>query len=290
MVSRLRRFTSKLARFAVGRRASPSRRRQEISIPGRVYSDGPHGGESRPSGPDTTRAVRRPGRRWDGSRCLVTGASSGLGRAIAEHLVRAGARVVLTGRSTERLGAVARGLIAEGSDPDRIIAVPADLTVEGDRRRLFDDVGDHFTALDLVINNAGVGAAGRFHTHDPEVLRRVFEINVFAMAEVCREFLPLLVAGGGLGKRRDEAGHPGGLTGAVSRGGRLTIVDIRYVPYSAVCPLFRRVPLFRRGCASNTEKREVLTACCFLRSGFPDIAGRARGGDRDFLLRLPGLP
>jgi NAD(P)-dependent dehydrogenase (short-subunit alcohol dehydrogenase family) len=194
-VSGLRRFTSKLARFAVGRRDSTSRRRQEIPIPGRVYSDGPHGAESRPSGPDATRAVRRSGRRWDGSRCLVTGASSGLGRAIAEHLVRAGARVVLTGRSIERLGAVTLGLIAEGADPDRIIAVPADLTVEADRQRLFAEAVGHFGALELVINNAGVGAAGPFHTHDPDVLRRIFEINVFAMIEVCRAALPLLAAG-----------------------------------------------------------------------------------------------
>ena len=55
--------------------------------------------------------------------------------------------------------------------------------------------GTDWAAFDLVINNAGVTATGQFETHDPSVLRRIFEINVFAMAEVCRESLPLLAAG-----------------------------------------------------------------------------------------------
>jgi short-subunit dehydrogenase len=125
----------------------------------------------------------------------VTGASSGLGKALAEHLVRAGANVVLTGRSADRLAEVAAGLIREGADPGYVLAVPADLTVDDDRRRLFERIKERHGALDLVINNAGVGATGQFETHDPSVLRRVFEINVFAMAEVCRASLPLLAEG-----------------------------------------------------------------------------------------------
>ena len=83
----------------------------------------------------------------------------------------------------------------EGADPERLITAAADLTVDDDRHRLFALAKDRFGALDLVINNAGVGAAGQFETHDPSVLRRIFEVNVFAMAEVCRESLPLLAAG-----------------------------------------------------------------------------------------------
>lgn len=128
-------------------------------------------------------------------RCLVTGASSGLGKAMSESLVRAGATVLMTGRSPERLDAVASGLKAEGADPARIHIQPADLTVDEDRHRLFRVARERLGGLDLVINNAGVGATGQFDTHDPSVLRRVFEINVFAMAEVCREALPLLAEG-----------------------------------------------------------------------------------------------
>ncbi len=134
-------------------------------------------------------------RNWSETRALVTGASSGLGQALAEHLVRAGATVILTGRSAQRLGAVVEGLAREGSDPARMTCIAAELTSDEARHGLFTRIRERFGALDLVINNAGVGATGQFETHDPSVLRRVFEINVFAMAEVCREALPLLAAG-----------------------------------------------------------------------------------------------
>ena len=134
-------------------------------------------------------------RSWQLARCLVTGASSGLGEALAEQLVKAGARVVLTGRSTKRLQAIVDRLIDEGSDPSRIVTIAADLTVEEDCQRLFDEIAGHFEGLDLVINSAGVGADGQFETHDPAVIRQVFEINVFALAEVCRRALPLLSLG-----------------------------------------------------------------------------------------------
>ncbi|MDR3621987.1 MAG: SDR family NAD(P)-dependent oxidoreductase [Paludisphaera borealis] len=134
-------------------------------------------------------------RSWNDTRALVTGASSGLGRAIAEHLVHLGATVVLTGRSAAKLDAVAHELLQSGAAPERIITVAADLTVDIDRQRLFDEIANRLGALDLVVNNAGVGATGQFDTHDPWVLRRVFEINFFAMAEVCRAALPLLSEG-----------------------------------------------------------------------------------------------
>lgn len=136
-----------------------------------------------------------PKRSWRETRALVTGASSGLGQAMAQQLVRAGATVLLTGRSTDRLEAVTEGLVRQGAEREHIITAVADLTVDDDRHRLFSLARERLGALDVVINNAGVGAAGQFETHDSSVLRRIFEINVFAMAEVCRESLPLLAAG-----------------------------------------------------------------------------------------------
>ena len=134
-------------------------------------------------------------RGWQNARCLVTGASSGLGQALAEQLVKSGAYVILTGRSAERLQANADRLVDAGADSMRVVTVLADLTVEEDCQRLFDEIAGRFEALDLVINSAGVGADGQFETHDPDVLRQVFEINVFALADVCRRALPLLSRG-----------------------------------------------------------------------------------------------
>ncbi len=130
------------------------------------------------------------------ARCLVTGASSGLGRALARQLAAAGARVVVTGRSADRLDALVAELQPPGAPPDRVVAVPADLTSESDRRRLLDRTAEiQGGALDLAVQSAGVGAYGRFLSHDPAILRQIFEINVFAVAELARGLHPLLKAG-----------------------------------------------------------------------------------------------
>jgi short-subunit dehydrogenase len=134
-------------------------------------------------------------RSFEGARCLVTGASSGLGQAIAEHLVRAGAAVILTGRSLNSLESTARALVIGGARPEAVIAVDADLTEDEGRSKVIHVAADRFGALDLVVNAASVDATGHFDTHDPSVLRRVFEINVFALIEMTRAVLPLLRQG-----------------------------------------------------------------------------------------------
>ncbi|WP_435016812.1 SDR family NAD(P)-dependent oxidoreductase [Tundrisphaera sp. TA3] len=134
-------------------------------------------------------------RTFRGARCLVTGASSGLGRALAEHLAHSGARVLLTGRSTERLEAIVASLVASGIPADSVPTVAADLTEASGRDRVIAKAGECFGALDLAINGAGVGATGHFDTHDPSVFRTVFEINVFALVEMTRAMLPLLRRG-----------------------------------------------------------------------------------------------
>lgn len=137
-----------------------------------------------------------PRRDFRDARCLVTGASSGLGRAIALALGRAGGRLVLTGRSGERLDETARRIVDAGSPAGSVSTIVADLTVEADRTRLVDFVSERFAgALDLLVNAAGVGAYGRFESHSPTVLRDLFEINVFALAELTRASLPLLRRG-----------------------------------------------------------------------------------------------
>lgn len=155
-------------------------------------------------------------RTFQGARCLVTGASSGLGRALAEQLAREGARVVLTGRSTERLRRVVDGLISGGVPPDSLHPIAADLTDPEGRRLLIEATTERLGALDLAINAAGVGAYGHFETHEESVLRRVFEINFFALAEMTRAVLPLLRLGespalvnlGSIVARRGLPGRP----------------------------------------------------------------------------------
>ncbi len=128
-------------------------------------------------------------------RVLITGASSGIGRALALRLGATDARLVLTGRAEDRLIAV-RDAILRGRPSAEVHLVQADLTRPEDRDRLLLATREPFAgALDLLINAAGQGAYGRFESHDPNVLRQLIELNLFALAEISRGALPMLRLG-----------------------------------------------------------------------------------------------
>jgi short-subunit dehydrogenase len=127
-----------------------------------------------------------------GSRMLITGASSGIGRSLAEQAARAGARVIVTGRSADKLEELVAGLTAKGADAT---AIPADLTSDAERRRLLETVNQRFDGLDVLVNNAGVASAGHFADGTEAVLRQVMEVNFFAPAELMRLALPALMRG-----------------------------------------------------------------------------------------------
>ena len=128
-----------------------------------------------------------------GSRILITGASSGIGHALAGLAARAGARVAIAARSTDKLDDLARELVrATGAE---VLPVTADVTSEADRRRLLDTVVDHFGGLDVLVNNAGVASFGHFGSSTEDVMRRVMEVNFFAPAELIRSAIPILTEG-----------------------------------------------------------------------------------------------
>jgi short-subunit dehydrogenase len=128
----------------------------------------------------------------NGARSLVTGASGGIGRAIAVELARNGAKVVLLARREDQLKRVAEEIAAFGAQSESVIG---DVTDPAIRRAALDRAREQFGGLDILVNNAGIGALGRFDEADPARLRRLFEVNFFAAAELIREALPLLKQG-----------------------------------------------------------------------------------------------
>lgn len=124
-----------------------------------------------------------------GQRAIVTGASGGVGRALAVRLAKAGVSSVLIARREEPLLETVRLVEAAGG---RAIPIVGDVTSAETRARALDAVRDQLGGLDLLINNAGVGAHGRFHESNPDSLRAIFELNVFAAADFTREVIPLL--------------------------------------------------------------------------------------------------
>jgi short-subunit dehydrogenase len=125
-------------------------------------------------------------------RILITGASGGIGRCVAEQAALQGACVAVAARSGDKLEDLARGLAARGAE---VLTVTGDVTSEADRRRLLDTVVERFGGLDVLINNAGVGAWGHFATSTEALLRQVMEVNFFAPAELIRLAIPVLTRG-----------------------------------------------------------------------------------------------
>jgi short-subunit dehydrogenase len=127
-----------------------------------------------------------------GARAIVTGASGGLGREIALELGRNGAHVVLVARREQKLREVAEEIVKLGGKTE---IVAGDVTSPAIRQSAIDAARSAFGGLDMLINNAGVGAIGHFADADAERMRRVMEINFFAPVELTRLALPLLKAG-----------------------------------------------------------------------------------------------
>ena len=125
-------------------------------------------------------------------RILITGASSGIGRDLAIQLAAAGARLVIAARRAEKLADLVTEIESAGG---HAIERVADVTLADDREKLLEDCQTHLGGLDILINNAGVGAMGRFDEADPQRLRQVFEVNFFALAEMTRAALAMLKTG-----------------------------------------------------------------------------------------------
>ena len=118
-----------------------------------------------------------------GRKVLLTGASGGIGRAIAHQLADTGARLLLSARDAIRLAELAREL------PQDTVTVVADITSTIDRAALVQAA--HEMGIDMVIHNAGVQEFGLFQQQDPGVLQQQLELNLCAPMLLSRELLRL---------------------------------------------------------------------------------------------------
>jgi 3-oxoacyl-[acyl-carrier protein] reductase len=129
-----------------------------------------------------------------GKVALVTGASRGIGRAIALELAAAGCDVMLTARDRDALELVAQSVKAQGR---RAEIHAADLRAEGEPAALVAALQRQFPRLDILINNAGAARRGDFLTLTDREWRDGFELKFFAHVWLCRQAWPLLQATGG---------------------------------------------------------------------------------------------
>ena len=118
-------------------------------------------------------------REFDGLRMLVTGGASGIGHAIATNALARGASVAVLD-------------LDPSTSPDGAIPFHADVADDDSVVRAVDDAARQFDGLDIVINNAGIGAQGTVETNTMQEWRRVFDVNVFGIVRVMKAALPYL--------------------------------------------------------------------------------------------------
>lgn len=132
--------------------------------------------------------------RFPERRIAITGAGSGLGRALALRFAREGWRVAVTDMDGERAGAVAGEV---GDAGGRGFAQILDVRAEDDFARLAARLRDEWGGVDVFVNNAGVGSAGSVVDSEMSDWQRQLDINVLGVVRGCRVAVPLLREGGG---------------------------------------------------------------------------------------------
>jgi short-subunit dehydrogenase len=133
-------------------------------------------------------------RRLDGKVAFITGASSGIGAALAEEYALRGADIVLTARRIDRLEELASKIEDRGQ---RALAIACDVAVDGGLDRAVERAVDEFGRIDRVIANAGFGVAGALARLELDDFRRQFETNVFGALRTLYATLDQVVASKG---------------------------------------------------------------------------------------------
>jgi len=119
-----------------------------------------------------------------GKTAIITGASSGIGAALAVAFGQKGANLTLAARRLDRLKEVAQKCPAE------VLTLAADLTRDSDRRRIVQQTLERWGRIDILVNNAGLGIYGDFLSAGEEHWRQIFEVNLFALVFMTRAVLP----------------------------------------------------------------------------------------------------
>jgi NAD(P)-dependent dehydrogenase (short-subunit alcohol dehydrogenase family) len=163
-------------------------------------------------------------RSLQGMSVIVTGAGSGIGEASARHFVERGARVTITGRRPDRVGAVAADL------GEACVAVPGDVTVAADRDRTVDAALAHGGGLDALVNNAGNVYRAPVEELDEDKLIELFHTNVVGAMMLTGLCAPHLEARRGavlfVGSVHTQRAFPGASPYAATKGAIETLTGV----------------------------------------------------------------
>jgi short-subunit dehydrogenase len=155
---------------------------------------------------------------FDGKTVFITGASSGIGAALAREFARQGGAVAAAARRVDRLESLVAEIRATGR---RAVALACDVTKDGDLERAVAETRTVLGPVDVVVANAGFGVVGRFERLTLEDHRRQFETNVFGVLRTAYAALPDLLRTRGcfviIGSVSGHVGTPGTSSYAMSK-------------------------------------------------------------------------
>ena len=159
----------------------------------------------------------RPHADLHGQRALITGASRGLGLAMARELAGRGCAIVLLARDTAELERAQHDLAARGAD---VLTIQCDVTERSQIRAALAQTLERFGRIDILINNAGVMSVGPLETHDVDAFERALAVMFWGAVYPTLEVLPHM--------RRQGGGH---IVNITSIGGKISVPHM--LPYSA---------------------------------------------------------
>lgn len=128
-----------------------------------------------------------------GKRIWITGASSGIGKALAIALAKKGARLILSARNQSKLEEVKAATKLSGDD---VLIVPIDLAQKHSLNAGWDKVLQHFGGVDMLVNNGGLSQRDKFLDTKEEVIETIMNVNFFGAAHLTRLVLPTMLKQG----------------------------------------------------------------------------------------------
>ena len=208
---------------------------------------------------------------------LVTGASSGIGAALARELARDGHDLVLAARTVAPMEELAAELRAHGASS---VIIPADLSSPGAAAALASAIETRGLTIEVLVNNAGLGAVGRFDQIDSRRIGEMLQVNIAALTELTRLLLPGMIA-----RRRGKvmlvastAGFQPGPRMAVYGATKAYVLSfgeaIAYelrgtgVTVTVLCPGATATNFFRVANARDLALRPMMSAAAVARIGY----------------------
>lgn len=125
-----------------------------------------------------------------GKFALITGATKGIGYAIAQDLYAAGCNIILVGRNLSSLNKVADKL--SGSGKNDVYYINADVSIAIDRKNILEKLKDITNQLDILVNNVGTNIRKKIHEYSEKEIQYLFQTNLFSALDLSMKLYPLL--------------------------------------------------------------------------------------------------